>query len=211
MATSSIVALKFKDGVVVGADTLVSYGSLYRYHDVNRLFQLNDKCILTGSGSYADLQNVKDILDSEMRKEYSFDPTLLSDAKAIHSLCGSYMTSFRNKMEPRNNELVIAGMKRDGKPFLGFSDSQGTTFEEDKISTGFGNYMGLPHLRELPEANDLSKDDAKNGVIETFQILLQRHKLQSNKIILAIITNEGIEMTDIIELKRKFHGVHLLE
>ena len=43
---SSVFAIKYKDGVVMAADTLGSYGSLARYVDLERVIRVSALCAL---------------------------------------------------------------------------------------------------------------------------------------------------------------------
>ena len=54
---TSVLAIRFKDGVVVAADTLASYGSLARYRDVRRMEEVSGT-LVAGGGDYSDLQEV---------------------------------------------------------------------------------------------------------------------------------------------------------
>ncbi len=60
---SSVLAIKFKDGVMLAADTLASYGSLARFKDVERLRKLGDYTIIGGTGDYSDFQYIMQTLD----------------------------------------------------------------------------------------------------------------------------------------------------
>ena len=56
---TSVLGIKFKDGVILAADMLVSYGSLARYMNFERLCKVNDSTILACSGDMADFQLIK--------------------------------------------------------------------------------------------------------------------------------------------------------
>jgi len=43
---TSVVGIKFDSGVMIASDNLVSYGSLARYQDVQRVFKVNDKTVI---------------------------------------------------------------------------------------------------------------------------------------------------------------------
>ena len=48
---SSVLAVKYDQGVMIAADTLASYGSLARYKDVKRIIQVGDRTIMGASGN----------------------------------------------------------------------------------------------------------------------------------------------------------------
>lgn len=61
---TSVVGLKYGNGVVIAADTLLSYGSLAKYTDVDRVYKLNEQIIIGIGGDYADFQYIKTLIDS---------------------------------------------------------------------------------------------------------------------------------------------------
>ena len=77
---TSIVAVIYKDGVMMAADTLgiklfytvhistwvASYGSLARFRDVNRIHKVTPSCILGASGDISDYQYVQHLLEKLM-------------------------------------------------------------------------------------------------------------------------------------------------
>ena len=55
---SSVLALKYKDGVMIAADTAISYGGMRQTKDAKRIKKLNDELIYASSGEMADFQNL---------------------------------------------------------------------------------------------------------------------------------------------------------
>lgn len=53
---TSVLAIKYKDGVVLAADTLGSYGSLARFRNLKRLRCVTDTTVIGASGDYSDFQ-----------------------------------------------------------------------------------------------------------------------------------------------------------
>jgi len=60
---TSILAIKYKDGVMLAGDTLASYGSLARFRDVERIRKLGNYTVIGGSGEYSDYQHIMKMLD----------------------------------------------------------------------------------------------------------------------------------------------------
>lgn len=71
---TSVVGVQFKDGVMLAADVLASYGSLARYRDVTRVLKVNENIVLGAGGDYADYQYIKNIIEQKMsvKKVFSF-------------------------------------------------------------------------------------------------------------------------------------------
>merc|ERR1712014_488872 len=53
---ATVIAMKYKDGVVMAADTLASYGSQARYKDICRLKKVGKYTLLGASGEMSDFQ-----------------------------------------------------------------------------------------------------------------------------------------------------------
>jgi 20S proteasome alpha/beta subunit len=53
---STVLAIKYADGVMLAADTLASYGSLARYKDMQRLKKVGDATLIGASGEMSDFQ-----------------------------------------------------------------------------------------------------------------------------------------------------------
>lgn len=63
---TSVVGLQFKDGIVIAADVLASYGSLARFRNCERVIKVNDNIILGAGGDYADYQYLRSIIEQKM-------------------------------------------------------------------------------------------------------------------------------------------------
>ena len=55
---TSVFGIKYKDGVMIAADTAISYGGMRKEKDARRIVKLNDECVYASSGEMADFQNL---------------------------------------------------------------------------------------------------------------------------------------------------------
>jgi len=55
---TSVMALKYKDGVMIAADTAISYGGMKKVKDARRIVKLSDECAFGCSGEMADMQHL---------------------------------------------------------------------------------------------------------------------------------------------------------
>lgn len=62
-AGTSVVGIKYRDGVMIACDTLAAYGSTKRYKSVTRLFRVNDSCVVAAGGEISDFQYIQKLLD----------------------------------------------------------------------------------------------------------------------------------------------------
>lgn len=63
---TSVIGLKYKDGIMLAADNLASYGSLARFKDVERLHSIGSHTVVGAAGDMSDFQYVKHNLEELM-------------------------------------------------------------------------------------------------------------------------------------------------
>lgn len=63
---TSVLGLRYKDGVMLATDTLASYGSLARFMDIQRLEKVGRNAVIGASGDMSDFQNVQHMLGKLM-------------------------------------------------------------------------------------------------------------------------------------------------
>jgi 20S proteasome subunit beta 7 len=51
---SSVFAFKYKDGVMIAADTAISYGGMLKHKNISRMSALGEETIFSCSGEMAD-------------------------------------------------------------------------------------------------------------------------------------------------------------
>jgi len=195
---ASVVGIKYKDGVMLAADTLASYGSLARFADVKRIVPVGKFTLVGGSGDYSDFQYIVKALDELTTSDEIEDDGSLLSPHSFHSYLNRVMYGRRNKMDPLYNQLVVGGF-RDGKSFLGFVDLRGVSYESDVIATGFGEHLAIPLLRKYWKP-DLSFQEAKDLLDTCLRVLYYRDARALNRVRLATVTAEGPKVSDPYEL-----------
>lgn len=63
---TSVMGIIFKDGIMLAADTLGSYGTLARYRDLSRVSVVNDATVIAAGGDYADFQYLKSVIEQRV-------------------------------------------------------------------------------------------------------------------------------------------------
>lgn len=223
---TSVLGLKYKDGVMLSADTLASYGSMAKYKDARRLVRINDATLLGAGGEYSDFQSITDLLRRNALEDKCTADSLYDEdtneecAREVWNYLRAVMYNRRNKMDPLWNDLVVAGFGRptgDGKsgdesePFLGLVDKIGTTYEDDVIATGFGSYLALPILRERYTAN-LEEGEARAILEDCMRVLFYRDCRALNRIQIAKVTkDDGVLVSDPYEIETKWDSASFVE
>ncbi|KAL3760069.1 hypothetical protein ACHAWU_006617 [Discostella pseudostelligera] len=200
---TSVLGIKYRNGVMLAADTLVSYGSLAKYKNARRLLPVNSRTLIGASGEYSDLQSISDLLIANALEDrctadslYEEDNTNEECAKEVWSYLRAVMYQRRNKMNPLWNDVIVAGFQQnpDGStsdtPFLGTVDKIGTAYEDDMLATGFGGYIALPLMREKYRP-DMEEGEARALLEDCLRILFYRDCRALNRVQIAKVTKEG--------------------
>lgn len=133
---------------MIAADTLVSYGSLARYQDVQRVFKVNEKTIMGAGGDFADFQSLKRTIDQKMVEDMYHGDDIDMRPRALYNWLTRVMYNRRSRMNPLWLEMVVGGIDTNGLPFLGHVDLRGRSYQDDVVATGFGKHLALPLVRE---------------------------------------------------------------
>jgi len=205
---TSVLGIKYSDGVMLAADTLCSYGTMAKYKDARRLISINDKTLLGGGGEYSDFQGITELLNRNTLEDKCTSDSLYDDegssgecARETWNYLRAVMYNRRNKMNPLWNDLVVAGFSSSNDPFLGFVDKIGTTYEDTYIATGFGSYLALPIMREKYRP-DLDEGEARALLEDCMRVLFYRDCRALNRIQIAKVTkDEGVLISDPYEIE----------
>ncbi|KAI9718824.1 MAG: Proteasome subunit beta type-7 [Chrysothrix sp. TS-e1954] len=210
---TSVVAVKYKDGVVIAADNLASYGSLARFTDVKRLRRYNRKVVLGFGGDVSDMQHLDRTLDSlSVRENYSTSHDTPSSAelhaKNLHTYLQKVMYKRRSDFNPLWNVILIAGLDGEEKPFLASVDLLGTTFTSPTLASGFGSMLAQPILRrKVPDeeaASKLEKDEAIELVKECMKVLFYRDARSMDQYSIAVVAQgQDVEMKQNEKLEKQ--------
>lgn len=168
---SSVVGIKYDEGVLIAADTLVSYGSLASFRNVDRVFTINDSCILGAGADYADFQCIKHYIDEKITEDFCYDDKIEMKPKSLYNWLTRCMYNRRCRMNPWWIDLVVGGVQ-DGVPFLGHVDVRGRAYEDKAVATGFGKHLAVPLLREYTEKPDAVLDyDGAQALVGILMII----------------------------------------
>ncbi|KAF2141793.1 uncharacterized protein K452DRAFT_298458 [Aplosporella prunicola CBS 121167] len=215
---TSVVAVKYKDGVVIAADNLASYGSLARFTDVKRLRKFNERAVIGFGGDVSDMQYLDRLLTSvSIREDYnaaqgSSDATEGEDAstetnntptlhaKNLHTYLSKVLYKRRSDFNPLWNHVLVAGLDGEARPFLASADLLGTTFSAPALATGFGAHLAVPVLRRVvPDekaAEQLTREQAIQTVKDCMKVLFYRDARSLDKYSIAVVEAAGVELKE---------------
>ncbi|XP_068645516.1 proteasome subunit beta type-4 [Aristolochia californica] len=196
---TSVIGVKYKDGVVIAADMGGSYGSTLRYKSVERMKPIGKHSLLGASGEISDFQEILRYLDELILYDNMWDDGNSLGPKQVHNYLNRVMYNRRNKFNPLWNALVLGGVK-NGQKYLGTVNMIGVHYEDNHVATGFGNHLARPILRnEWHE--DMNFEEAVKLIEKCMLNLIYRDRSAINKIQVAKITEEGATMGQPYSLK----------
>jgi len=195
---TSVLAIKYKDGIMMAADNLASYGSLARFKDIQRLHKVGEYTVLAASGDMSDFQYIQSLLDDLMIEEQhtAEDGHKLGPAE-IHEYLSQVMYRRRSKFNPLWNSIVVGGFK-DGERFMAYVDLLGVTYTASTIATGYGAYIAQPLLRKAVEGkeDELTEVQAREILEQSLKVLFYRDARSLNKFQISTITKDGVSISE---------------
>ncbi|RDA93080.1 hypothetical protein CP533_4075 [Ophiocordyceps camponoti-saundersi (nom. inval.)] len=199
---TSVVAIKYRDGVVIAADNLASYGSLARFNDVKRLRPFANTSVVGFSGDVSDMQYLdRQLTDLALEEAYDSGPDQSPRLSAanLHRYLSKLLYRRRSDFNPLWNHILVAGFDDQGLPFLAAADLLGSTYSAPSLATGYGAMLAQPimrrHVPDEESARNLSRDDAVNIVRECLKVLFYRDARSWDRYSLAVVTKDGVELS----------------
>ncbi|GER49123.1 proteasome subunit beta type [Striga asiatica] len=196
---TSVVGIKYKDGILLAADMGGSYGSTLRYKTVERLKPVGRHSVIGASGEISDFQEIMRYLDELILYDNMWDDGNSLGPKEVHNYLTRVMYNRRNKFNPLWNSLVLGGIK-NGQKYLGTVSMIGVHYEDNHLATGFGNHLARPILRDEWNEN-LTYEEGVKLLEKCMRVLLYRDRSAVNKLQIAKITEEGITISKPYALK----------
>ncbi|XP_027172323.1 proteasome subunit beta type-4-like [Coffea eugenioides] len=117
---TSVIAIKYKDGILIAADMGGSYGSTLRYKNVNveRIRPVGKHSLIGASGEISDFQEILRYLDELILNDSMWDDGNSLGPKEVHNYLTRVMYNRRNKFNPLWNSLILGRLK-NGQKYLG--------------------------------------------------------------------------------------------
>ena len=87
---NTVIALKYRDGIMIGSDTLCSYGSMKANKEFQKMDYLADEGIYAASGEMSDFQNLQKDLNEKFEEDLiQNDGATFMHVKDYHNYIGA--------------------------------------------------------------------------------------------------------------------------
>ncbi len=180
------VAIKCKDGVVLGNDRRATWGYTVTNKSTQKVFKITDYIGLTCYGLIGDFQILVRILRAQANL-YELEAGERINTKSMGKLLSNYLYS--RKMAPLYTNLVIAGMDKDG-PKLYTLDAIGSLMEDDYGTAGTGMLLSIGIL-EAEYKKDMTIAQGEKLVEKAIRNSISRDAMTGNGIDILVISADG--------------------
>ena len=180
------VAIKCKDGVVLGNDRRATWGYTVTNKSTRKVFKINDYIGIAAYGLIGDFQILVKIMRAQANL-YELEAGKRISTQSMGKLVSNYLYS--RKMYPLYTNLVIAGVDKDG-PKLYTLDAIGSLMPDDYGTAGTGMLLSIGIL-EAEYKQDMTVEDGAKLVEKAILNATKRDAMTGNGIDLLIITEDG--------------------
>ena len=185
---TTTVGIKADEGVVMATDMRASLGGMVSSKDVQKVEEIHPRGALTIAGSVSAAQN----LISTLRAETSlYEARRGKDMsmEALSTLTGNLLRSGAFFVV----QPILGGVDDEGAHIYSI-DALGGTTEEEYTVTGSGSQYALGVLEQEYD-DDVTIDEAETIAAKAIQSAVERDLASGNGINVAVVTDEGVEIT----------------
>ena len=180
------IAIKCKDGVVLGNDNRATWGYTVANKSTKKVFKITEHIGLAAYGLIGDFQILVKIMRAQANL-YLLDAGERISTKSIGKLVSNYLYS--RKMYPLYTNLVVAGVDKDG-PKLFTLDAIGSLMPDDYGTAGTGMLLSIGIL-EAEYKQDMSVEEGEKLVEKAIKTAIKRDAMSGNGIDILTITKDG--------------------
>ena len=187
---TSIMAVKFKDGVILGADSRTTTGSYIANRVTDKLTQIHDTIYCCRSGSAADTQAVADIVKYHLQMHasqlpYGEKPSTRIAANIFQELC-------YNNNDSLTAGIICAGYDKKNKGSVYLIPIGGSIHEQEYAIAGSGSTFiyGWCNENFKPE---MEKDDCVQFIKTALAEAIKWDGSSGGVIRMVVLTEAGVE------------------
>ena len=180
------VAIKCKDGVVLGSDRRATWGYTVTNKSTRKVFKVTENIGFAAYGLIGDYQILVRILRAQANL-YELDASAKISTKSLAKLVSNFLYS--RKMAPLLTNLVVAGVDDEG-PIVYTLDALGSLIPDNFGAAGTGMLFSYGIL-EAEYKPDMTVKQGEKLIEKTIRSAIGRDAMSGNGIDLLIITKDG--------------------
>ncbi|KAI0660849.1 nucleophile aminohydrolase [Cubamyces menziesii] len=185
---TSIMAVQFKDGVVVGADSRTTTGSYIANRVTDKLTHVHDRIYCCRSGSAADTQAIADIVHYYLQlhtQTSGAPPSVHTAATMFQKLC------YDNK-DALSAGIIVAGWDKETGPSVYNIPLGGGLFRQPWAIGGSGSTYVYGYC-DATYKEGWGRDETVEFVKNTLALAMSRDGSSGGVIRMCVITEDKVE------------------
>ncbi|KAF9782715.1 20S proteasome subunit [Thelephora terrestris] len=185
---TSIMAVQFKDGVIIGADSRTTTGAYIANRVTDKLTHVHDRIYCCRSGSAADTQAVADIVHYYLqmyKQQMGRQPSVHTAASLFQNIC------YQNK-DALSAGIIVAGWDEEDGPSVYNIPLGGGIFRQPWAIGGSGSTYVYGYC-DATYQDGWGKDETVEFVKNTLSLAMARDGSSGGVIRMCVITESGVE------------------
>ncbi|KAL6946572.1 Proteasome subunit beta type-1 [Hanseniaspora osmophila] len=184
---TSIMAVTFRDGVILGADSRTSTGAYIANRVTDKLTRVQDNIWCCRSGSAADTQAVADIVQYhlDLYKAQFGEPSTKTAASIFQTLC------YENK-DNLSAGIIVAGFDKKNKGEV-YSIPLGGSLHKQKYAIAGSGSTFIYGYCDKNFKEDMSKEETVNFIKHSLSQAIKWDGSSGGVIRMVILTEAGVE------------------
>lgn len=183
---TTTVAIKCRDGVVLGADTRVTSGYYIAHKHGKKIHMITPNIAVTIAGVVADAQAIVNIMRFNVNM-YELTANKRMTARAAARLLSVIL--FNHRLFPYITELIVAG--RDGDDYGIYRlDPLGSLVKDNITATGSGSTIAIGVI-ESGYRPDMTVEEGKRLVAKALLAAMKRDVASGDDMDIAVIDSGG--------------------
>lgn len=185
---TTTVGIDAGDAVVLATDMRASMGNMVSSKDVQKVEQVHPTGALTIAGSVSAAQSLIETLKAESNL-FEVRRGKQMSMQALSTLTGNLLRSGAFYIV----SPILGGVDDEGAHVYSI-DALGGTTEEEYTVTGSGSQYALGVLEQEYD-DEVTIDEAKTIAAKAIQSAVERDLASGNGINVAVVTDDGVEIT----------------
>ncbi|KAJ2787555.1 Proteasome subunit beta type-1 [Coemansia interrupta] len=185
---TTIMAVEFDGGVVLGADSRTSSGPYIVNRVTDKLTMVNENIYCCRSGSAADTQAVADIVRYQLDQytaQHGEPPTVKVAASLFQEIC------YQNRSQLMAGIIIAGWDKREGGSV--YDIPLGGSLHREPFSLGGSGSTYVYGYCDKTFRRGMSKEECIEFVKNTVSLAMTRDGSSGGVVRLAVITKDGVE------------------
>ncbi|KAI8643422.1 proteasome subunit beta type-6 [Parasitella parasitica] len=185
---TSIMAVAYKDGVILGADSRTTTGAYIANRVTDKLTKVHDTIYCCRSGSAADTQAVADIVHYYLQM-YTVNeneaPSVRTAAALFQEMC------YQNK-DNLSAGIIVAGWDKASGPSV-YNIPLGGSLHKAPFAIGGSGSTYIYGYCDANYKDDMTRAECEDFVKNSLSLAMSRDGSSGGVIRLAVITKDGVQ------------------